>query len=189
MRASLFVTAFVAAGCGGGAEPRPDPAAPAAAEARAAKAADALGGALMKELKAAMEAGGPAGAIPVCSEKAPVVAQGLSTDGVSVRRTSLRWRNPSNAPDDFERSVLEGWERDAKAGVVSKVVDGPGGRELRWMRPIRLQPVCVACHGAADEIVADVKAEIARRYPEDKATGFKDGDLRGAFSVRVRMTE
>ena len=186
MRARVVALVVLAAGCGPGG-PSYDPAAKAAAEARAAQAVDALGGALMKELKAALEAGGPSGAIPVCSEKAPLVAKGLAQDGLTVRRTSLRWRNEANAPDEFEKSMLEGWERDGKAEPVSMVVDGPEGRELRYLRPIRLQPVCVACHGPADELVADVKTEIARRYPQDHATDYKDGDLRGAFSVRVRM--
>jgi hypothetical protein len=32
---------------------------------------------------------------------------------------------------------------------------------------------------------ASVDSMLARRYPGDRATGFRDGDLRGAISVRV----
>jgi len=31
-----------------------------------------------------------------------------------------------------------------------------------------------------------VKAEVARRYPRDQATGFAAGDLRGFFWVEVK---
>jgi hypothetical protein len=182
---TLLLVIGVAAACSG--RDSHDPAAKAAAEARAGKAADALAGALMKELKAALESGGPAGAISVCSEKAPQIAKGLAEPGLAVRRASLRQRNPANAPDSVEKAVLDGWERDGKAETVSMVVDGPDGRELRYLRPIRVGPVCLACHGAPESLVADVKAEISRRYPGDLATGYRDGDLRGAFSVRVAM--
>ena len=34
------------------------------------------------------------------------------------------------------------------------------------------------------DIAPDVKAAIAAPYPDDDATGFKPGELRGAFSIR-----
>ena len=177
----------LAAGCGGSTSN--DAAAKADAERRAEKAVAALGGALMKELGAAMTAGGPAAAIAVCSEKAPAVANSLAEPGLSVRRTSLRFRNPANAPDPLEKSILEEWEQAGEAGTVSRVVEGPDGRELRYLKPIRVLPLCVACHGPAEEIAPEVGAELARLYPKDKATGYGEGDLRGAFSVRVKLAK
>jgi hypothetical protein len=49
------------------------------------------------------------------------------------------------------------------------------------MRAIPTAPVCTTCHGAT--VAPDVAAAIAARYPEDRATGFSPGDLRGAFSI------
>jgi len=31
----------------------------------------------------------------------------------------------------------------------------------------------------------EVKRMLTERYPEDRATGFQDGDLRGAISVKI----
>ena len=42
-------------------------------------------------------------------------------------------------------------------------------------------PLCLTCHGAA--LSPDVEAALAESYPEDHATGYSAGDLRGAFVV------
>jgi hypothetical protein len=41
--------------------------------------------------------------------------------------------------------------------------------------------LCLTCHGS--NLDADIAASIAERYPEDRATGFEAGDLRGVFWV------
>ena len=45
--------------------------------------------------------------------------------------------------------------------------------------------VCLKCHG--ENIDPAVKAKLGELYPNDKATGYKLGDLRGAFTVRQEM--
>ena len=121
---------------------------------------------------------------PARVAEAEVRADAAAREKLTVRRVSLRIRNPANAPDDHERRVLEEWAK-GKAEVRSEVVAGEGGPELRWMRPVHVNSLCLACHGAPDEIDPGVKEALARRYPGDRATGFRDGDLRGAISVRV----
>ena len=61
---------------------------------------------------------------------------------------------------------------------------GPGG-ELGALLPIRLKSECQMCHGPAESISDEVRAAIAEHYPEDQATGFTAGDLRGWFWVEV----
>jgi hypothetical protein len=50
-----------------------------------------------------------------------------------------------------------------------------------------LQPLCVACHGKF--LAPDVAAIIEEAYPEDQATGFEVGDLRGVFWVEYPEAE
>ena len=156
----------------------------AALETRAAAAADGLMATLMGELTTAMAKGGPEGAVRVCGEVAERIAAESATRDVRVRRTSLRFRNPANAPDTFERGVLEDWAR-GNVSVRSEIAQGPDGPELRWMRPIVLKSVCTSCHGAPEQMPAGVRTALQERYPQDLATGYADGDLRGAFSVRI----
>lgn len=195
MMASLgLVLAACGQDPGGPAAPAPaadDPAALAAARARAEQAAGRLMTALMAELSKALEAGPPEGAVRVCADAAQAVtARVAGESGIAVRRTALRVRNPKNAPDEHERRVLEEWAAGPAAAATPRadVVAGAGGaRELRYLRPIVLQPLCTTCHGPAGEIAPAVRAAIAERYPDDQATGFRAGDLRGAVSVRVPL--
>ena len=61
---------------------------------------------------------------------------------------------------------------------------GPEAR-LGALFPIRLQPQCVQCHGKPEELSTEVRAALLDRYPDDRATGFAAGDLRGWFWVEV----
>ena len=39
--------------------------------------------------------------------------------------------------------------------------------------------LCVTCHG--ESLAPDVQERLAERYPTDRATGYRVGDLRGVF--------
>jgi len=158
-------------------------------------AAELLGRRLMAELTAALASGGPAQAVDVCRTTAQAVTEELSRqEGIVVRRTALKVRNPANRPDAFERAWLEQAERELAAGAAAapayEVVRSDGHCELRHLRPIVFPGgVCSQCHGRADEIAPEVRPILKKHYPDDQATGFAPGDLRGAISVRVTVRE
>ena len=43
---------------------------------------------------------------------------------------------------------------------------------------------CLACHGTADNIPEAVKRKLAADYPNDRATGYAPGQIRGAVTVK-----
>jgi hypothetical protein len=158
------------------------------------EAAGELASGLMKELTAAMTGGGPAAALAVCREKAPAIAAAVSKEkGLTVRRTALKVRNPENRPDDWETAVLKEFERrlaegeDPVAVEFSEVVDMNGKRVLRFMKAIPAKEFCLPCHGDPAALKPEVKAAVAKLYPDDAAVGFRAGDLRGAFSVTTLL--
>ncbi len=157
--------------------------------ARAHHAAAALTTELLGRLRKELDAGGPAKAIAVCSEAAPAIAARLSGDGLTVRRVGTRVRNPGNAPDPFEAAVLSRWQEAIGRGAAPQEEDAwvvaDGARTLRVMRPIMTGKLCLACHGTASGLDPAVRAALAERYPKDRATGYREGDLRGALSVTV----
>jgi len=144
---------------------------------------------LMRALQASLKEGGPTAAISICRDQAPKLASEVSTEkGCTVRRTSLKTRNAKNAPDAWERKVLESFATQASqgkdpAGLEFSEVIREGGRPvLRYMRGIAAREPCLTCHGRS--LTPAVSLAINSAYPEDHATGYEDGDLRGAFSVR-----
>lgn len=160
---------------------------------RARAAAKDLGERLKGELVAAIKSGGPVMAIQVCNTVAGELANEISKQHeLTVGRTSLRVRNAKNAPDAYERKVLEEFLEKASSGAdLSKLehfdlVSENGDKTFRYMKaiPMAAEP-CLACHGT--ELKPEVKAEISRLYPEDQATGFKPGELRGAFTISGKL--
>ena len=151
-------------------------------------------GALQTELKTAMQAGGPVAAIAVCNTRAMPITEKIAAEkGMQLSRVSLKNRNPVNAPNDWQTEVLEGFEKQYAAGkdivglVWSETVQNGGGQEFRFMKAIPTGAVCLNCHGT--NISADVSGVLADLYPEDKATGFSEGDIRGAFVVTRKVSD
>lgn len=143
---------------------------------------------LKKELQAAMQEGGPVNAVSVCNLTAPAIASTYSArNGWDVGRTSLKLRNPDNAPDAWERSVLEDFETRKLAGEdparmeFYEVVRENGVTELRYMKAIPTAGLCLACHG--EQVDSITKARLETLYPEDQALGYQAGDIRGAFTI------
>jgi hypothetical protein len=191
----LIVGLLVA--CGGAQEgdapaPEPDPedseiSPEALASAR--EVADALGSELVTTLVKELAAGGPAQAINVCREMAPEIAAKHSTDGVQVRRVSLKYRNPADAPDDFEAAKLEELEAaHANGELPEEVVEIDGQGRMRYLRPIVVKTPCLKCHGDAASIDPAVREILDEHYPDDLAVGYQAGDLRGAISIVVDPT-
>lgn len=141
-------------------------------------------GQLKPALVKAMSEGGPVAAVAICSAKAPEIARQLSdSSGWSIRRVSLKTRNATAAtPDEWERKVLARFDALAAQGdpipVVSQVVDG----EYRLMKAQLVEGLCLACHG--DNLSPDLVTALSEHYTQDTATGYKIGDVRGAFSLR-----
>jgi len=150
-----------------------------------------LGGHLKKE----MQSNGPVAAIKICQEVAPKIASKLSLEnGWRVTRVSTKTRNPllGNA-DKWEAKTLKKFEERAAKGekystmVQAEVVEEAGVPYYRFMKPLAIKPVCLACHGSDEQIPDVVKVELDKRYPFDQAKGYKLGELRGAVSIKQPM--
>lgn len=154
----------------------------------AAAIVQAFFGEMKGALEAGMAQGGPVNAISVCNEKAPAIAAAhAARTGWSVGRTSLKLRNRANAPDAWERAVLEEFEARKAAGekpdtlVKAELVDGA----FRFMKAIPTGNPCLNCHGG--DIAPEVGARLKALYPQDQATGFRVNDLRGAFTLSRKL--
>jgi hypothetical protein len=159
--------------------------------ARARSAADALSTQLAEQLFSELDRSGPLGAVEVCSRVAQETARSLSSDTLEVRRVSLRARNPADDPDAWERTQLERLENELDSGSmpdeVVSVQEAGGGQELRYLKPLRIVPPCLTCHGDRKAMDVELVELLEELYPEDRAVGYENGDLRGAVSVRLTL--
>lgn len=154
----------------------------------AAKAIDRLSQEMRKKLMESMTNDGPAGAIDVCAKDAPAILARIGKEfGVTIKRTSLKLRNPRNAPDAAEAQLLQVLAASQKAGGklpqgVAVFPDNP----RRFYKVITMERPCLKCHGDSTTMSEAVRKELAFSYPEDRAIGYKEGDFRGIISVTVK---
>ncbi|MBN2227562.1 MAG: DUF3365 domain-containing protein [candidate division Zixibacteria bacterium] len=146
------------------------------------------------ELKAALQAaiteGGPVNAIGVCNEIAPEIAAAHSIEGWYLERVTDKSRNANNQVDSTQAEIL------ARFAVADSAPSFIGEWELigsdtvyHFYRPIRVGALCLNCHGGKEQLAPDVAAKIAELYPDDMATGYRVGDLRGIVAVDVAWSK
>lgn len=85
-------------------------------------------------------------------------------DGYRFSITSLKPLNPGNAADDFERRSLRSFETGQTEAW--ETVDGPEGKEFRYMGALKTEASCLACHAVQ---------------------GYKEGEIRGGISVSFEV--
>jgi hypothetical protein len=146
---------------------------------------------MIKVLNDEIAKSGFANAISVCREKAPAMAKATSeAKNMQIRRVSLRNRSPNAVPDAWERQVLEDFDKRAEAGEnpgsleVNKEFVEDGKRVVRYMKAVPTQAECLACHGTDKQMSEEAHARIKELYPDDKATGFRSGQIRGAITMK-----
>lgn len=146
---------------------------------KAIRARDALFESLSKRLTEVAGAQGPAAAIAVCQNEAPRIAKQVGeAQGVKIGRTATKLRNQANRPPRWADTWI------SKSPAEPVFLQGPNDA-LGAILPIRLKSQCLTCHGPVRSMQVEVRTELARRYPNDRAVGFSEGDLRGWFWVEV----
>jgi len=123
-----------------------------------------------------------------CSKSAVDITKKVNEnlpDGIAVYRTALKYRNPDNAPDATDTEVMNDMISQMKSGSFDKrprLVSV--GEKRRVYMPLIVGKACLKCHGDISKMDPKVVELMKKRYPEDRATGFAEGDLR-----RVMVSE
>jgi hypothetical protein len=137
--------------------------------------------------------GGYKAAAEFCSMNAYPLTDSLAKEyKVFLKRVSNKYRNPNNAPSNLEKQVLEAYEYSAAQGdgIGSNVQFIRPGDTILYNNPIRIpSEFCLNCHGGASQISKEVQAILKKNYPNDKATGYKLGELRGMWSLKFLKKE
>ena len=187
-RACSVIALLAALGCNSNSTPQSNQteggtvvtsAVPEAAKKRAIVAKDALFAKLSGRLMEVMQANGPVKAIEVCSQEANEIAKTVSEEqGVKIGRTSMKLRNPKNQPPTWAKKLFSEKPHEPQFEQLDEETVGA-------LLPIKLQAKCLMCHGTKETLVLGVPEQLAKLYPEDHATGFSEGDLRGWFWVEI----
>ena len=138
---------------------------------------------LLGALTASIVENGVADSIHVCKTKAPELSESIGDDaGLKIGRTSFALRNSGNQPPAWAVSFVK--DRIEEEVNVKLKDDGLG-----MLLPICLLDACIKCHGDTNSLDPSVTKAIQSHYPDDEATGFATGDLRGYFWIEVPATQ
>lgn len=86
--------------------------------------------------------------------------------GIRGRITGLKFLNPGNAPDSWEKNQLISFTAEEKKEVW-EIANINGQPHLRYLRAMYMEPGCEKCHGIL---------------------GYKIGDMRGATGINLPLT-
>lgn len=147
--------------------------------------------ALSGQLKMAMKAGGIEQAVGFCNVAAYPLTDSLSRKyGAVIKRTSLKLRNPLNAPDSMEQKMLKIYlqmSRMRNPVMVPKILE-KNKDEIQFFAPIMIQDeACLKCHGIIGGNLNETDYEIIKKhYPKDEAIDYKMGKFRGMWSITLK---
>lgn len=151
---------------------------------------DSLKMQLSAALMRAVQDSGLVGALAFCNVKAlPLTAAVADHDArvLSVGRTSRKVRNIANRPDSLDQVALTWFEERMAAGEglpAEHLVDAGDGH-YHYYQPLKIAPLCLNCHGPREALDPALQAELDKRYPQDEAVGYTEGDFRGLIRITV----
>ncbi len=144
---------------------------------------------LGKNLQHALQTGGVENAVEFCKLNAMPLVDSLSNQfDVVIKRVSLKARNPDDKPNYLEKELLEAYAFQWKDSIPLK----PNVQALEENRYLFTKPIlvenalCLSCHGTYNNgLLKETDDFIKSKYPDDLATGYQIGDLRGIWSITI----
>lgn len=144
---------------------------------------------LQKALKNAIDSNGIIGAIDYCNLHAlEITQQATELEKHEIKRTALKLRNQNNKPGVRDKMVLKMFEEASGRGEkIGATLDLHESGHVNYYEPIMMKSLCLNCHGKPGKDIAEATFNaIKAKYPKDKAMGYKLGDFRGLWVVKVK---
>ncbi len=124
---------------------------------------------------------GTVGAMAFCNiEALPLTKKMEEKYGVKIKRVTDKNRNPENEANETERKYIEMYRQQIlkKEELKATMHDGI------FYAPLVTNAMCLQCHGEkGKDIKPEVVAKISELYPNDKATGYKENEIRGLLRI------
>lgn len=142
---------------------------------------------LGKNLMNAIQTKGAEHAVDFCNIKAIPLTDSMSVEfGAKIKRVSDKPRNANNQANAEELSFIEELKVKIAKGekLVPKVVEHDD--KMVGYYAIETNKMCLQCHGVANaDVHASTLAKIKTKYPNDKALGYKENEIRGIWVVEM----
>ena len=124
-------------------------------------------------------------ALKYCNKEVEQLVSKDNEKVFDIKRVSLRPRNKNNYPNLYEKEILKKFNKLSLINNKdfslehSDIIKDENNNKFVYIKAIRIKEVCLNCHGS--NINDDLKKEIQKLYPDDKAINYVLNDIRGAF--------
>jgi len=140
---------------------------------------------LLSNVGKQIQKNGTVGAVDFCSEKAIFLTDSVSNEfSTKIQRLTDKNRNPQNAiKSETDKKAWEEFRNNPK----NKHLVLQENSSVHYYRSIPIgMPTCLMCHGNKQTDISPETMEIIhRKYPQDKATDYKMGNLRGMWKIQL----
>lgn len=127
-----------------------------------------------------MKQGGAENALESCNVNAISLTESVAKNhNINIKRVSDQPRNQSNKANEKEIKYINLFKERIAHGEKLK----PKIVENQLYIPIVTNAMCLQCHGKIENNNPQLTAKIKKLYPEDKATGYSENQIRGIFVV------
>lgn len=139
-----------------------------------------LGQNLMREV----QDNGTLEALEFCNVQAiPLTDSVAKKYNATVQRVTDRNRNPENEANSEEKALIEVFQREMAAGKDPRPIVHPKADSVRFYYPLMTNSLCLECHGKKEDIEPAVHERIMKLYPQDKAIGYSENEVRGIWKI------
>ena len=143
---------------------------------------------LVKHLMETIANEGTDGAVQYCNIHAMALTDSVArVSRATIRRVTDQPRNPANMADSTELAFILEQKAGMEAGKKPEPKIFVHEGKMTGYYPIITANMCLQCHGTpGKDIAASTSAKIDSLYPEDKAKGYAENQVRGLFVVRMQ---
>ena len=140
---------------------------------------------LGKNLIRAIGEKGTSGAIEFCNTQATKLTDSVSVmKNAIIKRVSDKPRNPANMANKEELGYIRYYKQLVASGTSPKPIVKSEKGEVSFYYPITTNAMCLQCHGKPKEqIMPGTLATLEQLYPEDKALGYEQNEVRGIWAI------
>jgi hypothetical protein len=146
---------------------------------------------LGQNLMSKIQKEGVTAALTFCNEKAYPLTDSMATHfNASIKRVSDKARNPQNEATPNELAYIETFKTQVKNKIEIEPISEEHGDLVHVYYPIITNSMCLRCHGnPAQDIEPATLDRLKQLYPNDKAVGYSENEVRGMWHITFDKTK
>lgn len=143
---------------------------------------------LGKNLMLNIQKNGVEAALEFCNERAYPLTDSMATVyNAKIKRVTDKPRNPKNQANNKELEYIDYFKTKIKNDESFEPILVKENDSTHFYSPIVTNTMCLNCHGIPKtNIKPNVSFSINKKYPYDKAIGYKENEVRGIWSISFK---